>query len=131
MIQRPHRLIVAIDIAGQGADLDAILDAIEAADDAVIGAADLLTLEMQHEPSTIALNVRIPSCHDPAELHRQRDPHCSCADCQQHWIDTTAEALTQDAIAQAVADLDADDGTSGQDRESYTDTQDRQNYRPR
>lgn len=105
MINRPHRIIVAIDVAGQGANLDAILDAIEAADDAVIGAADLITLEMQHEPSTIALQVRIPASHDPAELHRQRDPHCSCADCQQHWIDATAEALTQETIAQVAADL--------------------------
>lgn len=90
--RQPHRVIVAFDVMPEGADLDKILDAIEAADDAVIGAADLLTIDMGDKPTQIKLTLRVPSRHDPAELHRQRDPFCTCNDCQQHEIDQAEQA---------------------------------------
>jgi len=94
MINRPHRLIVAVDLAGQDdaerADSIArILDAIEDADPAVIAAGDLITFEMQHQASHLPIQVRNPSSHDPAEMHRRRDPHCTCADCLDHLERTT------------------------------------------
>lgn len=93
MINRPHRLVVAVDIGGQddaerSQTISRILDAIEQADEAIIAAADLVCLEMQAQPTKIRIAVRIPSRYDPAELHRQRDPHCTCNGCQQHMIDS-------------------------------------------
>lgn len=72
-------------------------------------------------------NIRVTSRIETGDtIHAFQD--CKCNNCGKEWTEEYVLTGYTESDNSDDEDSEDDDGTSGQDREGYTDDQDRQNY---